>query len=155
MCFLLFQGFSALFRLFWPLKFPVAPNQHRPFCDLRQEPSNTGPPPLPGALSHTHSKTACRGVSERQWRSAANRSQLPLRSVLGAPHWGAAPEPAGETSPSLHLHHAMEELPSLSLFYSVLSHPSSTVPTPSSTQNAPGFAFFGLNRVRFAVFALF
>ena len=31
MCFLLFQGFSALFRLFWPLKFPVAPNQHRPF----------------------------------------------------------------------------------------------------------------------------
>ena len=83
------------------------------------------------------------------------RSQLPLRSVLGAPHWGAAPEPAGETSPSLHLHHAMEELPSLSLFYSVLSHPSSTVPTPSSTQNAPGFAFFGLNRVRFAVFPLF
>ena len=61
MCFLLFQGFSALFRLFWPLKFPVAPNQHRPFCDLRQEPSNTGPPPLPGALPHTHSKTACRG----------------------------------------------------------------------------------------------
>ena len=97
MCFLLFQGFSALFRLFWPLKFPVAPNQHRPFCDLRQEPSNTGPPPLPGALSHTHSKTACRGVSERQWRSAANRSRLPSRSVLGAPHQGAAPEPAGET----------------------------------------------------------
>ena len=61
MCFLLFQGFSALFRLFWPLKFPVAPNQHRPFCDLRQEPSNTGPPPLPGAFSHIHSKTACRG----------------------------------------------------------------------------------------------
>ena len=97
MCFLLFQGFSALFRLFWPLKFPVAPNQHRPFCDLRQEPSNTGPPPLPGALPHTHSKTACRGVSERQWRSAANRSRLPPRSVLGAPHQGAAPEPAGET----------------------------------------------------------
>ena len=97
MCFLLFGGFSALFRLFWPLKFPVAPNQHRPFCDLRQEPSNTGPPPLPGALPHTHSKTACRGVSERQWRSAANRSRLPPRSVLGAPHQGAAPEPAGET----------------------------------------------------------
>ena len=97
MCFLLFQGFSALFRLFWPLKFPVAPNQHRPFCDLRQEPSNTGPPPLPGALPHTHSKTACRGVSERQWRSVANRSRLPPRSVLGAPHQGAAPEPAGET----------------------------------------------------------
>ena len=38
-----------------------------------------------------------RGVSERQWRSAANRSPLPLRSVLDAPHWGAGPEPAGET----------------------------------------------------------
>ncbi len=38
-----------------------------------------------------------RGVSERRWRSAANRSQLPLRSVLDAPHWGAGPEPAGET----------------------------------------------------------
>ena len=77
--------------------FLTAPNQHRPFCDLRQEPSNTGPPPLPGALPHTHSKTACRGVSERQWRSAANRSRLPPRSVLGAPHRGAAPEAAGET----------------------------------------------------------
>ena len=37
------------------------------------------------------------GVSERRWRSAANRSQLPLRSVLDAPHRGAGPEPAGET----------------------------------------------------------
>ena len=27
------------------------------------------------------------------------RSPLPLRSVLGAPHWGAGPEPAGETLP--------------------------------------------------------
>ena len=25
------------------------------------------------------------------------RSPLPLRSVLDAPHWGAGPEPAGET----------------------------------------------------------
>ena len=27
------------------------------------------------------------------------RSPLPLRSVLDAPHWGAGPEPAGETVP--------------------------------------------------------
>ena len=33
--------------------------------------------------------------------------------------------------------------------------PFSTVPIPSSTQNAPGFAFFWLNRVRFALFDLF
>ena len=31
----------------------------------------------------------------------------------------------------------------------------STVPIPSSTQNAPGFAFFGLFRVRFRIFRRF
>ena len=36
-------------------------------------------------------------MSERQWRSAANRSPLPLRSVLAAPPRGAGPELAGET----------------------------------------------------------
>ena len=30
-------------------------------------------------------------------------------------------------------------------------YPSPTVLIPSSTQNAPGFAFFGLNRVRFTL----
>ena len=34
-------------------------------------------------------------------------------------------------------------------------HPSPTAAPPSSTQNAPSFAFFGLFRVRFAVFVLF
>ena len=34
-------------------------------------------------------------------------------------------------------------------------HPSPTAATLSSTQNAPGFAFFGPNRVRFAIFVLF
>ena len=34
-------------------------------------------------------------------------------------------------------------------------HPSPTAATPSSTQNAPGFAFFELFRVRFALFDLF
>ena len=33
--------------------------------------------------------------------------------------------------------------------------PFSTVPIPSSTQNAPGFAFFGPNRVRFSLFCCF
>ena len=33
-------------------------------------------------------------------------------------------------------------------------YPFSTVSTLSSTQNAPGFAFFGPNRVRFALFVL-
>ena len=51
------------------------------------------------ALPHPLQNRVPRGA-DRQWRSAANRSQLPLRSVLGAPHWGAAPEAAAETSPS-------------------------------------------------------
>ena len=34
-------------------------------------------------------------------------------------------------------------------------HPPPTAATLSSTQNAPGFAFFGPNRVRFAFFVLF
>ena len=34
-------------------------------------------------------------------------------------------------------------------------HPPPTAATLSSTQNAPGFAFFGPTRVRFAVFPLF
>ena len=33
--------------------------------------------------------------------------------------------------------------------------PFSTAPIPSSTQNAPGFAFFGPNRVRFSLFCCF
>ena len=32
---------------FLPRIFPAAPNQHRLFCDLRQEPGNTAPPPFP------------------------------------------------------------------------------------------------------------
>ena len=39
----------------------------------------------------------------------------------------APTEPAGETSPSLHFHHVMEEPPSLSPLYNVLSHPPSSV----------------------------
>ena len=35
--------------------------------------------------------------------------------------------------------------------FPICSHPFPTAATPSSTQNAPGFAFFGLNRVRFAL----
>ena len=41
------------------------------------------------------------------------------------------------------------------LAFSIRFYPFSTVLIPSSTQNAPGFAFFGLFWVRFAVFALF
>ena len=83
-------------------------------------------------------RSACRGASACQWHASYEPT-----------------EAAAETSPSLHFLHAMEESPSLPLLYSILSHPSPTAATLSSTQNAPGFAFFWLNRVRFAVFVLF
>ncbi len=114
-------------------------------------------------------RSACRGVSERQWRSAANRSQLPLRSVLGAPHWGAAPEAAAETKSFCPCHKTGGNSGFLPVFFLHVLHgyvvhfgsdfgvPHLSAPASplSSTQNAPGFAFFGLNRVRLAVFVLF
>ena len=51
----------SFFCLVCAAKFPAAPNQHRLFWDLRREPGDTGPSPFPSALSHIHSKTACRG----------------------------------------------------------------------------------------------
>ena len=41
------------------------------------------------------------------------------------------------------------------LAFSIRFYPFSTVLIPSSTQNAPGFAFFWLNRVRFPLFLCF
>ena len=39
--------------------------------------------------------------------------------------------------------------------FPIRPHPSSTSPTLSSTRNAPGFALFGLFRVRFSLFRCF
>ena len=39
------------------------------------------------------------------------------------------------------------------VYLCLFSHPSAPAAPPSSTQNAPGFAFFGLNRVLFALLA--
>ena len=100
------------------------------------------------------------------------RSQLPLRSVLGAPHWGAAPEPAGETSPSAPATKPAKTLDSRRFSFCtycvrmgfILVQTAGfctwfylfpTVPIPSSTKNTPGFAFFGLFRVRFSLFRCF
>ena len=59
------------------------------------------------------------------------------------------------SSPSLHFRHVMMETTSPFrplIGFPTRLHPSPTAATPSSTQNAPGFAFLGLFRVRFAVF---
>ena len=59
------------------------------------------PPSFPAALPHIHSKTACRGALAT-CGALPRRSRLPPRSLLGAPHWGAAPQPAAETKPFCH-----------------------------------------------------
>ena len=91
--------------------------------------------------------------------SATRCGRVPCGACRGALVAGgdrpALTEAAAETSPSLHFLHAMEESPSLPLLYSILSHPSPTAATPSSTQNAPGFALFGRFRVRFSLFCCF
>ena len=105
---------------------------------------------------------ACRASppKRRLWRMQRGGDGAAVGDWQGGP---AAADRAGHrkraceasSSPSLHFLHAMEESPFLPLLYSVLSHPVSSAPTLSSTQNAPGFAFFGPNRVRFAIFVLF
>ena len=154
---------------FLPRIFPAAPNQHRLFCDLRQEPGNTGPHLLLVICFYIHSKTACRGFKSF---CPCQKSQVSLvryltffvsvrkdlatrcarRPACGACRGGLQPgglhpgptEPAGETSPM-----------SIYACFPIRLHLPPTVLIPSSTQNAPGFAFFWLNRVRFPLFCCF
>ena len=109
-CISCFSGdFPLFFACFGPENFITVPNQHHTFSDLREGPGNTGPPPLPGALSHIHSKTACRGALAT-CGALPRRSRLPPRSVLGAPHQGAAPQPAGETKSFCHFQNSQVSL---------------------------------------------
>ena len=56
-----FPAFALFFACSGSENFLPAPNQHRTFSYLRQEPGNTGSSLLLAALPHIHSKTACRG----------------------------------------------------------------------------------------------
>ena len=107
--------------------FLTAPNQHRPFCDLAGRTAQPCPSPALCALfPHPLQNRVPRG------------ERAPV-ALCREP-----PEPAGETSPS-----------ALLPGFPIRSHLPTTVPIPSSTQNAPGFAFFGLFRVRFRIFCCF
>ena len=126
-----FRGFSA----FWgPRKISIAPNQHHPLTDLLEKPGNTAPPLLPSAFSHIHSKTACRGFKSfcPCHKTGGNTAFLPvffLHVLYGSGvHVGSD-------------------------FW--FTYPSTPAAPLSSTQNAPGFAFFGPNRVRFFHFRCF
>ena len=149
------DDFLPLFVCFGSDNFLPAPNQHRTFSYLRQEPGNTGSSLLLAALPHIHSKTACRGVSERQWRSAANRPSRPARLSPSAP----ATKPA-ETLGFCRFSFCMCCMVLGFVLvrtrgFLIWFDPFSTVPIPSSTQNAPGFAFLGLFRARFSLFCCF
>ena len=58
---LAFYRFHCFSGRFGPDFSQVAPEQHHPFSALREYSPNTALFPLPAALSHIHSKTACRG----------------------------------------------------------------------------------------------
>ena len=119
---------------FLPRIFPAAPNQHRLFCDLRQEPGNTGPHLLLVICFYIHSKTACRGFE----------SFCPCQKT--GENTGFSPVSFFHV-----LHGYVVQLG----FRFWFSPPSASAAPLSSTQNAPGFAFFWLNRVRFSLFRCF
>ncbi len=100
-------------------------------------------------------RSACRGVSERQWRSAANRPRRQPRPSPSAP----ATKPA-ETLGFCRFSFCMCCMVLGFVLvrtrgFLIWFDPFSTVPIPSSTQNAPGFAFLGLFRARFSLFCWF
>ena len=112
------------------------------------------------AVGETEARGACRASppKRRLWRMQRGGDGAAVGDWQGGP---AAADRAGHrkraceasSSPSLHFRYVMGESPSLSLLYSGLSHPASSVPNrpiPSRAQNAPGFALFGLFRVGFA-----
>ena len=119
---------------FLPRIFPAAPNQHRLFCDLRQEPGNTGPHLLLVICFYIYSKTACRGF----------KSFCPCQKT--GENTGFSPVSFFHVLHCYLVHFGSD-------FW--FPHPSVPAAPLPSTRNAPGFALFGLFRVRFAVFALF
>ena len=100
-------------------------------------------------VGHRRRSAACGGCSE---------AGMAQRSAIGK----AALPPQTEPSTARGLAKQVQVRPSISAMLWRTSPPFPcfialflTRPQPSSTQNAPGFAFFGLFRVRFPVFRSF
>ena len=87
-------------------------------------------------------ETALKAVEEGNGFGNEVRPQARLRCVS----WGAG---------RLWRDKSVPRFPPSFPVFSIRSHLFATVPIPSSTQNAPGFAFFWLNRVRFSLFRCF
>ena len=123
---ILIRKFPPFFAWFVPQNFPQHQTSTACFGTCGGSRVTLVLPRSPVRFPTSTPKPRAEGRASASGTQATSRSQLPLRSVLDAPHWGAAPEPAGETSPSLHFRHVMEESPSLPLLYSSLSHPASS-----------------------------
>ena len=128
------KAFSRPLNALGSWVFHTAPNQHRPFCDLRQEPGDTGLTPLPVVCSHIHSKTACRGF----------KSFCPCHKT--GENTGFSPVSFFHVLHCYLVHFGSD-------FW--FPHPSVPAAPLSSTRNAPGFALFGRFRVRFSLFPCF
>ena len=94
-------------------------------------------------------------MSERQWRSAANRPRRQPRPSPSAP--------ATKPAKTLGFRRFSFYMCCMVLVFTLVQSPAfrtwfdpfSPALNPSSTQNAPGFALFGPNRVRFSLFRCF
>ena len=135
------------------LCFVAGTGQRRPFPrSVCAVPTSTPKPPA----GHRRRSAACGGCHSMRMIAFAIFLELamptPLQLVGDWQGDPAAADRAGHrkraceasSSPSLHFRYVMGESPSLSLLYSGLSHPASSVPNrpiPSRTQNAPDSAF--------------
>ena len=113
---------------------PVAPNQHHPFAGWLRELGNTGPFLLLVEFPHIHSKTACRGF----------KSFCPCQKT--GENTGFSPVCFFHVLHGFWVHFGSV------FWFPHLSTPAAPLP---STRNAPGFALFGLFRVRFSLFRCF
>ena len=120
-------------------------------------------PRSPSALSHIHSKTACRGASACQWHASYEPTEAERRPSPSAPANSLVPRPCENRMAwgfFVPMRPWTRSINSQLMLHPVLSshirpQPVFTAVFPSSTQNAPGFTFFWLNRVRFCVFCPF
>ena len=100
-------------------------------------------------------RSACRGASACRWHASYELTEAAAETSPSAPATNPA-ETLGFCRFSfcmccMVLWFTLVRTPGFLIWFD----PSSIVPIPSSTQNAPGFAFFGLNRVRFSLFRCF
>ena len=100
-------------------------------------------------------RSACRGASACQWHASYEPTEAAAETSPSAPATKPAKTLGFRRFSFCLCCMGMEFILVRTLGFLIWFDPFSTVPIPSSTQNAPGFAFFWLNRVRFSLFRCF